>query len=146
MTPLQKSPRALAGADAGEDGSWYYTTTSPCSRQHFPRCQLHDLRIIDALPLACPLARPNPLTSLSKLQATAWLNLGSVDDLDQQEAGLVQLAKYETCADCVTSGRMNKAARRLRRSATPPAPAYRPRLDSPRSSSPVSVTSRRVRR
>jgi len=97
----EKGP--AAGGTAGTGGGYQ----RPDYRGSFPLCQLHDIRLVDALPPRCPLGEPDLSKAMNGLRDAAWGVRGSGVDL-------ATLERFETCAACNARG---SHVERLRQSA-----------------------------
>ena len=81
-----------------------------------PFCELHHRNIVAEFPSRCPLATPNPLTTLGGLQDAAYRELGCGfgDDADHG-AALDLLDQLDTCSTCIDANMGHRTIRRLRR-------------------------------
>lgn len=75
----------------------------------FPRCRLHDLRLVDRLPPSCPGRAEAALWAVHKIRQQGDAKLAMYDT-----SGLTDLARAQTCERCLDNLRVNPHFQRLR--------------------------------
>lgn len=144
MLTYEKSPAAGGTAEPGG-----YERSRVSYKEQFPRCNLHGLNLVHALPPRCPLAEWDRMGALERLQARGWHLIAPGLDEDTT-AGLASLEEFETCFRCTAL--KSPWVRRLRAEALRAAeradgsPAVTPPIadSAPPSAGPVAIRSRRL--
>lgn len=142
MIPREKRPVAPAWAD----GPKYLN--NPIVAQRFPLCELRGCRIVDRLPLGCPLATADPLGAILVLKDRGWQRAygRALSDL---AGGQADLAHAATCDACHGRNRGNPHVIYLRgiAAADTSRVPHRTQVSDTAggvSPAPVSITSRRT--
>ena len=83
----------------------------PADQRRFAVCDLHGIRVVDALPEGCPLRADNALLGAHAYRQRAYQRMDRAADL---VGGLDDLARAETCHACVVGLSKNPHIKRLR--------------------------------
>jgi len=114
MRLRQSEPGGLATAPALKAVTRPESYRAPGRSQ--PRCELYGVNLVDAFPRRCPMATPNPLTTIGDLQDTAYRELGRGHCDDADQGGAVELLnQLDTCGSCLDVNLRHRTVRRLRR-------------------------------
>lgn len=90
-------------------------------RNSFPRCSVHDIRIVNSLPSGCPLAEAVPSAAVEDAKNRAFSliapNGGGHLDLVRLQVGASGLDRIRICEACIARLAGHPAVCALRRSA-----------------------------
>lgn len=116
MRLYKNGPAAPGSADRGSN---YWTTKEYRAARDpqgcFPRCELHDKRLVDRFPSRCPLAEHNPSHRLRSMKDSAFAELGKPWAEGDHGAAASMLERERICGDCFILNMGNPTVRRLRR-------------------------------
>lgn len=76
----------------------------------FPRCELHEQRLIDGLPGGCPMRQPKPCAVIAELQNGGYGRLADGDTA----GGEADLERAALCNQCIGQLMRNRMVRRWR--------------------------------
>lgn len=144
MNHTTKNPLAV-GAVAGYEQIDYISnhnamTERPQRKSAFPLCILYDVRIIDTLPMHCPLRSSSPFAALAMMHNAGF----QLSTMESCSSALAILERHSRCSVCVSDIYGHPTIRRLRRVSVDSEQHASRSKTSPASSSPTSAAKPRV--
>lgn len=67
----------------------------------FPRCELHNVKIVNSFPDQCPLRVTNPFRAIMEIRDAGWRQLGANSSAEYGR-GLANLERERICQSCVS--------------------------------------------